>query len=114
MHYFENVIVPNNQKSNYLFSSERKNDNIKGNIEHVIKIHQEWGFDFFLQYVNCDTGQRSGNLTFPKGVIKLEMQYAIKNVINCRVRINIKINSAKYDGRNNAKPFVDFKIILVL
>ena len=29
MHYFENVIVPNNQKSNYLFISERMNDNVR-------------------------------------------------------------------------------------
>ena len=37
IHDFENFVVPNNQKSNYLFSSERKNDNIKGNIEHILK-----------------------------------------------------------------------------
>ena len=31
-------------------------------------MHQERGFDFLLQYIICDTEQRSGNLTFPKGV----------------------------------------------
>ena len=28
MYYFENVIIPINQKNNYLLISERKNDNI--------------------------------------------------------------------------------------
>ena len=68
MHYFENVIVPNNQKSNYLFISERMNGNVRWKMEHIIKMHQERGFDFLLQYIICDTEQRSGNLTFPKGV----------------------------------------------
>ena len=34
MHYFENVTIPINQNSNYLFISERKND-IKGKMEYI-------------------------------------------------------------------------------
>ena len=37
MHYFENVITPINQKSYYLFVSERKNYHIWGKMEHIKK-----------------------------------------------------------------------------
>ena len=35
----------------------------------TMKIYYERGFNFLLQYVACDTEQRSVSLTFPKGII---------------------------------------------
>ena len=36
-------------------------------MKHIINMQYERGFNFLLQHVDCDTEQRSGNLTFPKG-----------------------------------------------
>ena len=69
MHYFENVIVPNNQKSNCLFLNYLLFICLLKEKWNIIKINQERGFDFPQQYVDCDTEHRSGNLTFPKSVI---------------------------------------------
>ena len=66
-----------------MFISERRNDNIKGKMEHIIKIHQDRDFDFLLKYVDCDTEPRSGNLTFPKGVIDTGNTIRVNNAINC-------------------------------
>ena len=52
-------------------------------MEHIIKIHQDKDFDFLLKYVDCDTEPRSGNLTFPKGVIDTGNTIHVNNAINC-------------------------------
>ena len=62
--FFENVIIPINQKSNYLlFFSARKNGDNKGKKEQI-KLDKERAFDLVLQYVDQDTKRRRGNLTF--------------------------------------------------
>ena len=40
---------------------------------NIIKMYEENGFDFLLQYVDSDTEQRSGKLTFPKGMVSFRL-----------------------------------------
>ena len=71
--------------------SKRKSDNINRKMEYIIKIHQERGFDLLLQYADCDTEQRSGNLTFPKVIIDTGNTICINKIINCWLSMNIKM-----------------------
>ena len=67
MHYFGSVIILINQKSKYLFISLKEKMTILKKNGTYNKSTLKKGFDFALQYVNSNTEQRSGNLTFRKG-----------------------------------------------
>lgn len=75
-------------------------------MKHIIYMQYERAFNFLLQHVDCDTEQRSGNLTFPKDAqwcCHIYLKYKINSVINGWVSINIKINFMNCGGSNNVR-----------